>query len=224
MYGGYIIFNGGLVWFTIWTVITGFSKSFTMLVLCRAMEGLGAAAFLPAGISLLGRIYRPGPRKNLVFSLYGAVAPMGFFLGIITGGMAQDLMTWRWYFWLGAIIAALCTLGTLLTAPCDYAETRKMGVKMDWLGVFTMVPATLLVVYAFTDSTHAPQGWKSPQILITLFLGLGFLAAAVYVQGWVAQAPLIPGDIFRVRFMKRMLACLFITWGVFSIYLFYANF
>ncbi|KAI9158231.1 Drug resistance protein [Paramyrothecium foliicola] len=224
MYGGYIVFNGGLIWFTLWNMITGFSNSFTMLMLGRAMEGLGAAAFLPAGISVLGKIYRPGPRKNLVFSLYGAIAPMGFFLGIITGGMAQDLMTWRWYFWLGAIITTLCTVGTVLTAPKDYNETRKMGVRMDWLGVCTTVPGMMLVIYAITDSTHATGGWSSPQILVTFCLGLLFLAAAIYVEGWVATAPLIPADIFRVQFMKRMLVCLFLIWGVFSLFLVYSNF
>lgn len=99
-----------------------------------------------------------------------------------------------------------------------------MNVKMDWYGVFTTVPGLMLLIYALTDSANAPGGWASPRILVTLILGLIFLGAAVYVEGWVAEAPLIPADIFRVKCMKRMLLCLFITWGVFSIYLFYANF
>ncbi|OPB43289.1 MFS permease [Trichoderma guizhouense] len=224
MYGGYLLFNGGLVWTVLWSIIAGFTRNFIMLVICRAMLGLGAAAFLPAGISLLGRIYRPGPRKNIVFSLYGALAPLGFFSGIIVGGMAQDLLSWRWFFWLGGIVSAVFALGTILTAPRDYEEARKMNVKMDWWGVFTTVPGLLLLIYALTDSANAPDGWASPRILVTLILGLIFLGAAVYVEGWVAEAPLIPADIFRVKCMKRMLLCLFITWGVFSIYLFYANF
>ncbi|KAF4509103.1 hypothetical protein G6O67_005406 [Ophiocordyceps sinensis] len=224
MYGGYLVFNGGLLWFTVWTVAAGFAGNFTVLVLCRAMEGLGTAAFLPAGISLLGRIYRPGPRKNLVFALYGAIAPLGFFAGIIIGGMAQDLLSWRWYFWLGAIITAPCCLGTLLTTPHDYAAAREMKVKMDWWGVLTTVPGLTLFFYAITESSSTPNGWTSPQIIITLVLGILFLAAAVYVEGWVAASPLIPADIFRVKYIKRMLFCLLLSWGVFSLYLFYSNF
>ncbi|KAL7924537.1 major facilitator superfamily domain-containing protein [Trichoderma austrokoningii] len=224
MYGGYLLFNGGVAWFAAWSVIGGFTRNFIMLVICRAMLGIGAAAFLPAGISLLGRIYRPGPRKNIVFSLYGAIAPLGFFAGIIVGGMAQDLLSWRWFFWLGGILSAVFGVGTILTAPRDYEEARKMNVKMDWWGVFTTVPGLMLLIYALTDSANAPDGWASPRILVTLILGLIFLGAAVYVEGWVAESPLIPADIFRVKCMKRMLLCLFITWGVFNIYLFYANF
>lgn len=224
MIGGYATFHGGMIWFTLWTIIAGFSTNFIMLVICRAMEGLGAAAFLTAGISLLGRSYRPGPRKNLVFSLYGALAPMGFFSGILVGGMAQDLLTWRWYFWIGGIICGVCTIGTLLTAPRDYAEAKEMDVKMDWWGLCTTVPGLMLVIYAITDSSHAPNGWASPQIIVTFVIGILFLAAAVYVEGWVAESPLIPPDIFQVKYMKRMLCCLFLTWGVFATYLFYANF
>lgn len=224
MYGGYIIFSAGMAWFSVWTFIAGFSTDFAMLIVCRAMEGLGCAAFLPAGISILGRTYRPGPRKNLVFSLYGAAAPLGFFAGILLGGLAQTLLSWRWYFWIGGTVSALCGIGTFLTAPRDYAQTRKQNVEMDWWGVATTVPGLTLLIYALTESTQAPQGWASPQILVTFIIGLLFLLVAIYVEGWVAKSPLIPAQIFRIKYMKRMLACLFITWGLFAVFLFYANF
>ena len=224
IYGGYLVFNGGMIWFTVWTVITGFSNDFMVLTFCRGMEGLGAAAILPAGISLLGKIYRPGPRKNLVFSLYGALAPMGFFGGLLVGGVTQDLLTWRWYFWIAGMISGLFAIGSLLTSPQDYAETRKMNVKMDWLGTCTIVPGLMFMIYAITDSTHAPHQWASPRIIVTFILGILFLSAAVYVEGWVASAPLLPPDIFRVKNMKRTLLCLLLTWGAFSIFLFYSNF
>ncbi len=56
MYGGHLVFNVGLVWFFIWTIIAGFSKNYIMLIVCRALQGFGPAAFLPAGIMLLGSI------------------------------------------------------------------------------------------------------------------------------------------------------------------------
>jgi MFS family permease len=56
MYGGKIVFNAGLVWLLIWSIIAGFSKNYIMLILCRALQGFGPAAFLPSGIMLLGSI------------------------------------------------------------------------------------------------------------------------------------------------------------------------
>lgn len=224
MYGGYVLFNGGLAWFVLWTAFAGFSRNFITLVICRGMQGAGISAFLPAGISVLGRIYRPGPRKNLVFSLYGAIAPIGFGVGLIFGGLAQDLLSWSWFFWIGGIASGLFCIGSLFTVPNDYNEVRKMNVQMDWWGVCTTVPGLLLVVYAITGSSQAGNSWSSPHIISTFVLGILFLCAAVYVEGWIATSPLIPGDIFRVPYIKRMTACLFFSWGVFSIYLCYTNF
>jgi MFS family permease len=81
MYGGYPVYLFGLVWFCIWSLIAGFSTNELMLDISRAIQGLGPAAFLPSGVLLMGNVYRPGPRKNIVFSLYGGSAPLGFFFG-----------------------------------------------------------------------------------------------------------------------------------------------
>jgi MFS family permease len=78
MYGGFPLYVGGMAWLAIWSLIAGFSTNEYMLDFCRALQGLGPAAFLPSSMMLLGSIYRPGPRKNLIFSLYGAAAPVGF--------------------------------------------------------------------------------------------------------------------------------------------------
>ncbi|KAK1985574.1 major facilitator superfamily transporter [Colletotrichum cereale] len=223
MYGGYLTFNVGLAWFLVWCLVAGFSTNYLMLIFCRALQGLGSAAYLPAGIMLLGKIYRPGPRKNLVFALYGAFAPIGFFFGILVGGLSGQFLSWRWYFWLGTVVLAAVTAVSFLTIPFDYRHKRR-DVRMDWWGAATIVPGLLLVVYAVTDSSHAPGGWASPQILVTLLLGLAFLAAAWYVESRVAAEPLLPGDLFAPRSMKTLVAALFFAYGTFGLFLFYSSF
>lgn len=94
MFGGYPVYVAGLVWLTIWSLIAGFSTNEIMLNFCRALQGLGPAAFLPSSVMVLGSIYRPGPRKNLVFSIYGACAPFGFFAGIFFAGLTAEYTTW----------------------------------------------------------------------------------------------------------------------------------
>jgi MFS family permease len=224
IYGGHLVFTIGLAWFLIWTLICGFSKNYLMLNICRALQGLGPAAFLPSGIMLLGSIYRPGPRKNLVFSLYGACSPIGFFSGIFFAGLSGQYLPWGWYFWIGSILLSLVTVMAFLTVPSDRAERRAYNIQMDWLGAFTITPGLLLIVFALTDSSHAPDGWRTPYIYITLILGIVCLSVAVYVEGWVAEAPLLPFDLFEVKYMKPLLCSLSLSYGVFAIYLFYASF
>jgi MFS family permease len=207
-------------------LISGFAVNYQMLIVTRALGGLGPAAFLPTSIMLLGKTYRPGPRKNLVFSLWSAFAPIGFFLGIITGGATTQYLSWRWYFWLGCIVTFVVCVCSFITIPRDRAQTRAENAhtKMDYWGAVTIVPGLILTTFAITDGAHAPDGWRTPYIIVTFVAGVLLLAAAVYVEGWVAEQPLLPFDLFKPKYMGRLSIALFFAYGVFGIFLFYASF
>ncbi|KAK7946679.1 MFS general substrate transporter [Apiospora aurea] len=223
-YGGRIVFLAGVSWLVVWSLVCGFSQNTNMLIVCRAMQGLSTAAFLPAGISLLGQSYRPGPRKNFIFALYGAFAVLGFYIGIAIGALTAQLADWRWYFWVGAILAFANAVIGFLTIPKDLGQDGDAALAMDWWGLCTIVPGLVLVIFAFTDGGSAPQGWRTPYVYITLIIGVVFLAAAVYVEGWVAAQPLFPAEVFRPKGMKRLVVSLFCCYGVFGLYLFYVSY
>lgn len=223
MYGGRTVFLVGHAWMLVWSVVAGFSQNGVMLIVCRAMQGIGAAAFVPAGLAILGQTYRPGPRKNLVFAVWGALACVGFYFGIFMGAVAAQFLTWRWYFWIGAIMVLCIIVSGLLSIPRDL-HAIDPAARMDWLGVGTIVPGLALVVFAFTQGGQAPQGWRTPYIYVTLALGLLFLAAAVYVQGWVSAQPLLPAALFKPKYMKRLCVVLFCSYGMFGLFLFYVSF
>ena len=95
---------------------------------------------------------------------------------------------------------------------------------MDWLGTIMVVPGLLLVVFAITDCSHTPRGWATPYVCVTFSFGIVLLCCAIYIEGWVASAPLLPFDLFRVKGMKDLVISLFLFYGVFGVYLFYASF
>ncbi|KAI9158888.1 Efflux pump terJ [Paramyrothecium foliicola] len=222
-FGGRPVFLAGHIWLLIWSIASGFSRDHVVLTVCRAMQGVGAGAFLPAGLALLGQTYRPGPRKNLIFALYGAFACIGFYFGILIGGVAAQFLDWRWWFWLGAILVAAVVAGGFVTIPRHLGDGDK-SVTMDWWGLVTIMPGIILVVFAFTDGAHAPNGWATPYIYVTLIIGVLLLGVAVYIEGWVSHNPLLPAELFRPKGMKRLSAALFCCYGVFGLFLFYASF
>ncbi|KAF9878384.1 MFS multidrug transporter [Colletotrichum karsti] len=221
MHGGFLVFLAGNAWMAIWSLVGGFSRNYVMLVVCRALQGLGAAAFLPSGISLLGSVYRPGRRKNIVFSLYGGCAPFGFFSGIFIAGVAGQFLRWSWFFWIGTMMLVVVCLLTYFCVPRQIHPAR---MSMDWWGCATSIPGLMLLVYAITDSPHVAKGWASPQILATFILGIVFLAAFVYVEGWVSTAPLLPPKLFAPKYTVALFCCLFVAFGSFGIFLLYASF
>ncbi len=222
MFGGYAIYISGAGWLTISSILCGVSQSWFMLIICRALQGLGLAAFLPSGVMILGKTYRPGPRKNFVFSLYGACAAMGFFVGIFFSGLCSQYLTWRWYFFIGAILSAITTLSSIFYVPRDYKETRGNGSTMDWPGCALSVAGSVLFVFAIAYSSYAPEKWRTPYIPICLILGVLCIAILTYVEGWVVKNPLLPGDMFRVKYMTPLAIALLFLYGSLGVYLLYA--
>lgn len=232
MYGGYPAYVGGFVWLALWSLVGGFSTNIIMLNFCRALQGLGPAMYLPSSVALIGVIYRPGPRKNLVFSIYGACAPLGFFVGIFFAGLVAEYTHWGWWFWIGCFFAAITAITSYLTVPSDIAKKRKVRearqgtseqVKMDWWGAISIVVGLILFTFAIIDSAHAPNGWKTPYIYILFIIGCLLLIGAGYIETQTKQA-LLPVTFFRVPSMVPLVFALFLCYGSLGIFLLYATF
>ncbi|KAF9889448.1 hypothetical protein FE257_007350 [Aspergillus nanangensis] len=76
-------------WLTLWNVVGAFAihaDCAVLFYLVRAMQGLSIGVLVSASMSILGRVYKPGLRKNQVFSAMAATSPFGFWLGAIQGG------------------------------------------------------------------------------------------------------------------------------------------
>ncbi|EXJ77637.1 hypothetical protein A1O3_09865 [Capronia epimyces CBS 606.96] len=223
MFGGYPVYLAGLAWLAVWSLVCGFSTNALMMDFCRALQGFGAAAYLPTGVMLMGTVYRPGPRKNLVFALYGTFAVVGFFFGIFCGGIVGQFLNWGWYFWIGAILTVVSLATSALSIPNDRKERQHNGIVMDWLGAATIVSGLVLVVFAITESAHAELRWRTPYIATLFCVGCVLLLVAVYVEGWVAKMPLLPSDIFTVPCMTQLIVATLLLYGNAGIFLLYGT-
>ena len=223
MYGGYPVYMAGATWTCIWSCIGGFSRNQVMLDICRALQGLGAAAYLPAGLTLLGTLYRPGPRKNLVFGCYAAMAPLGLYSGVLVAGLAGEYASWPWYFYIGALLGGMTVVSGYLTIPSDRMRNRNHTIKMDWLGGATSATGLILIVFSITNSANSPQGWKSPYIYGACVSGIAILCLAFYIEGWVAEQPLLPFELFHYPYMRPLVLALLLSYGTVGIHLLYSN-
>lgn len=221
MYGASVVFLTSIAWLCVWTLVGGFSQNLAMLLITRAFQGLGSAANLPAGLALLSSVYRPGPRKNFVFSLYGGCAPFGFFAGILVAGLSGQVIHWGWFFWIVSMALAVTGSVSIFCIPRDMHARQG---SMDWWGCASSMPGIFLLVYAITESSHVSGGWGSPQIIVTFVLGVLFLVGFVYVENRRATHPLLPASIFSPKHTVVLFLYLFLVYGCFGIYLFYASF
>jgi MFS family permease len=78
VFGRRLMFIIGFAWFGLWSLLVGLSvwSNQAFFYCCRAFQGMGPAMLLPNAIAILGRAYPPGLRKEIIFSFFGATAPI----------------------------------------------------------------------------------------------------------------------------------------------------
>ncbi|KAI1357743.1 major facilitator superfamily transporter [Xylaria arbuscula] len=93
----------GYAWFAVWSVVVGFSAwsdSYFLIVFARVLQGIGPATCLPNALAILGAVYPPGPKKAMIFALFGATAPVGAIvgaaIGAVTGVASLVLFNFAW--------------------------------------------------------------------------------------------------------------------------------
>src|SRR3954468_11300548 len=120
LYGRRRALVGGLGAFAVGALAAGLAPGLGTLIAARVLQGLGAAAAVPATLALIGTLYPPGAERTRALSLLAAMASLGTITGLVLGGAITDLLGWRWLF---AITAALSAAATL-AAPRLLPEAR----------------------------------------------------------------------------------------------------
>ncbi|MBL8651565.1 MAG: MFS transporter [Sphingopyxis sp.] len=76
------------------TVLTGFAQNFVQMTLARIGVGIGEAGCTPAAHSLITDSV-PAAKRSSAIAFYGLGVPIGSLLGLIFGGVVNDLYGWR---------------------------------------------------------------------------------------------------------------------------------
>jgi MFS family permease len=100
------VFIAGLGLFTAASLGIGLAQSPAMLLLARAVQGVGAATLAPSTLALLTTSFPAGPERTRAIGYYGATAGVGASLGLVLGGVLTDLISWRVGFFLNVPIGS----------------------------------------------------------------------------------------------------------------------
>jgi len=187
-------FVAGLALFTVASLCCGLSVSPEMLVVSRALQGLGAAITAPAALSIITTIFAEGRERDRAVAVWTAVAAGGGAAGLLLGGLITDALGWEWVFFVNVPIGAagIALSYALLSESQDHSASR----RLDLLGAGTVTAGLVLLVLGLTRAEAA--GFGSPATLATLCFAIAFLGAFVFVERRVAD-PLIPLGLFHLR-------------------------
>jgi MFS family permease len=88
---------GGLIAWSLITALTALCHTYSQLVLCRALSGLGEAVYLPASMSLIGD-YHSAATRSRAMSLHQSSVYVGSIAGGAISGLVGQFYGWRWSF------------------------------------------------------------------------------------------------------------------------------
>jgi MFS family permease len=151
IYGIKTLWILGWVWLTVFSLLCGFCgyiQSPVVFDVFRALMGIGPATLMPNAAALLGTAFQPGFKKNLAFALFGAVAPAGYVLGLMWGGIFTQLADdWRWTYWSMTALCVAMTAAAWVTIPSEL--NVRHGGSFDWIGSVVGVAGLVLIFFAF---------------------------------------------------------------------------
>lgn len=159
----------------------------------------------------------------MVFSIFGACAPVG---SVIGGTFASlfALAWWPWAFWSLGIALAGLTIAAYFIVPdppkkaAALEPLRKKINRMDLPGATLGITALILINFAWNQAPIV--GWKQPYVYIILILGLILIPIFFYVELRVSNYPLIPFDTLSTD-VAFVLACIACGWASFGIWIYY---
>ena len=110
-----------------------------------------------------------------------------------------------------------------LSVPVNMRNAQNSGHGYDWLGSFSSAGGLILLVSSIISLSSVSQDMTSPSVYVPFAFGLTLLVIAIYIEGWIAQHPLLPFSVFRIPQMRSLSLALFFSYGSIGVYLLYAT-
>ncbi|MGW7145247.1 MFS transporter, partial [Streptomyces sp. NPDC054878] len=193
LFGRRKLFIGGLALFGLASLLATFAWDPASFLAGRALQGVGAAAIVPTGMSLLTTTFPEGPQRDRALGISGTLLSLGFTVGMVLGGVLTDTLGWRSTMGLLTLFALI----VLPLAPRLLPESRTPDrPRLDIPGAVTVTGGLLALIYAL--STAAERGFGGADVIVTLTAGVLLLAAFGYVESRAAS-PLVSLPMLRRR-------------------------
>jgi len=194
LYGRRLLYQIGIAVFLLGTLLSGLSTTMTQLIIFRAIQGLGAGALVPLGMTIIGDIFTLEERAKMQ-AYFSGVWGLSSVIGPIVGGFITDQISWRWVFFINlpvGVIAAII-IGFALKEP-----KLNEKPKIDYAGAGLLMIAISLLMLALVEGGASLTTLFQPHNILLICGAIGLLAGFFFVEKR-ASDPIIPFDLFKNR-------------------------
>ncbi|MGH3413767.1 MAG: MFS transporter [Marmoricola sp.] len=161
------------------------------LIGLRAVQGVGAAALLPASQAGVARAFREPGRQARALGLWAGAASLALPAGPVLGGFLVRAWGWPAVFWLNVPVTVVLGAAVLWALPRPAHPGR--SARVDVAGAVSGTVALGALVLAVIGAGR--YGW-SPGVVAGAVTGLVSTVVFLLVQGR-AGSPLLPLSLLR---------------------------
>ncbi|MFT3803805.1 MAG: MFS transporter [Burkholderiaceae bacterium] len=193
------------------SLVGGLAWSPAVIVIARAVQGIGAALLFPATLSLINRLFDEGPARNRALAIWGGAGASGLTLGSLAGGVLTSTYGWPSVFFVNVVLAGIAIVAAFFVIPKDARRTERRD--FDLPGALTATAGATLLVYALVQGPE--EGWRAAPVLGALVLSAVLLSAFMLIESR-SRDPLMPLRLFGNRSLVSGMAITFLYMGTFG--------
>lgn len=193
LYGRKWFFQVAIVIFLVGSAMSGLSQTLGMLIVFRAIQGLGAGGLIVGAQAIIGDVVSPRERGKYQ-GLFGAVFAVTTVVGPLLGGFLTQHASWRWVFYLNLPLGAVALVVTAAVLPSDQVRIKRV---IDWAGsvLLTLSVTALILVASLGGTTFA---WASSPVIALAVVGVALLGVWALVERRATE-PILPLKLFANR-------------------------
>jgi MFS family permease len=201
----------GLAGLAVGAAVCAAAGDVAVLLVGRAVTGIGAACVLPNALAVLVHATEPARRPRAV-ATWAGMSGIGGLVGNVAGGAILTAGSWRWLFACVTPVALACTVWVAAATRPSSRQAR----SLDPLGAGLLTGATLAVLLGIVQSPA--DGWGSATVVGALAVGGVLLAAWVVVELRSAEPMLDPRLLARPGVRAACLGMLVVFFGMFALF------
>ncbi len=191
-----------LVFFTAGLIVVIAGSTFGIVLLGRAIQGIGVSGIVPVTSAVIGDIY-PMEKRGRMLGIVGAVFGIAFIIGPILSGL---LIPYGWQWPFGILVPIAMVVGVLgyRQLPASQVDTAP---SLDLWGILSLLASISMITLGISrlETEHLGQSVLSIQVWPFLVGAVCFMGAFIFVEKRVSK-PFIRLELFASR--QISLACL----------------
>ena len=191
-FGRRLMLCAGIVVFIIASTLAALAPNGEVLVLARALMGVGGAFIMPSTLSILVHVFTEPVDRARAIGLWAAVAGVGIALGPIIGGLLLERFSWHAVFLVNPPVSVVILAMVLLFVPESADPTKP---RLDLVGAVLSSVGLIALVFTIIE---LPESGISGITIASTLLAIALLGGFAW---WERRAPrpLLPMSLFGSR-------------------------